>query len=75
VGRVLVGHIVRPARQDRGPHALRKTGRANTVQAGRELSRSGFGSVTFDLFFYFPNILKSLQIQKFVYDSFELENL
>jgi hypothetical protein len=39
VARVLVGHVARPARQGREPRALRKTGRANTVHAGRELGR------------------------------------
>jgi hypothetical protein len=36
------------------------------VQAGRELGHGGFGPVAFDLFFYFLNIFKSMQIQKFV---------
>jgi hypothetical protein len=39
---------------------------STTVQAGRELGRGGFNQVAFDLFFYFPNIFKFLQIQKFV---------
>jgi hypothetical protein len=34
-----------------------------------------FGPLAFDLFLYFLNIFKSLQIQKFVYDSFELGKL
>jgi hypothetical protein len=46
-------------------------GRADTVQLGR----GGFGPVTVELFFYFLNIFKSLQIQKMVYDSFELKKL
>jgi hypothetical protein len=46
-------------------------GQAHTVQLGRD----GFGPLAFDLFFYFSNIFKSLQIQKFVYDSFELGKL
>jgi hypothetical protein len=45
-------------------------GRAHAVQAGRagtvQLGCGGFGLVTVELFFYFLNILKSLQIQKFV---------
>jgi hypothetical protein len=54
-------------------------GRAHAVQAGRagtvQLGCGGFGLVTVELFFYFPNIFKSLQIEKFVYDSFELRKL
>jgi hypothetical protein len=42
-------------------HAV-QAGRVGTVQLGVR----GFGPVTVDLFFYFPNIFKSLQIQKFV---------
>jgi hypothetical protein len=45
--------------------------RASVAQAGRigtvQLGRGGFNLVAFDLFFfYFPNIFKSLQIQKIV---------
>jgi hypothetical protein len=39
------------------------------------LGYGGFGLLTVELFFYFPNIFKSLQIQKFVYDSFKLGKL
>jgi hypothetical protein len=46
---------------------LRGLGRANAVQAGRELScRWCFGPLAFELFLYFLIIFKSLQIQKFV---------
>jgi hypothetical protein len=45
-------------------------GRSGTVRVGCigavQLDRSGFGPVTANLFFYLPNIFKSLQIQKFV---------
>jgi hypothetical protein len=43
---------------------------ACTVQMGRVLmcnwAACGFGPVTVELFFYFPNIFKYLKIQKFV---------
>jgi hypothetical protein len=39
-----------------------QAGRAGTVQLGR----GGFSRVTANLFFYFLNIFKFLQIQKFV---------
>jgi hypothetical protein len=45
-------------------------GRAHAMEAGRadtkQLGCGGFGPMTVELFFYFLNILKSLQIQKFV---------
>jgi hypothetical protein len=41
------------------PRALRRAGLSWP-------GRGGFGRVTANLFFYFPNIFKSLQIQKFV---------
>jgi hypothetical protein len=45
--------------------------------AGRLRARLSLeiGPLAFDLFLYFLNIFKSLQIQKFVYDSFELRKL
>jgi hypothetical protein len=52
-------------------------GRIGTMRVGRtgtvQLGRGGFGPATVKLFFYFSNIFKSLQNQKFVYDSFELK--
>jgi hypothetical protein len=45
-------------------------GRVDTVHVGRVLMCNwavcGFGPVTVELFFYFPNIFKYLKIQKFV---------
>jgi hypothetical protein len=41
-------------------------GRANTVQAGREMGRKRIRPAGVELFFYFLNIFKSLQIQKIV---------
>jgi hypothetical protein len=60
MGRMLMGHCSTVC-----------VGRTGTVQ----LDRGGFGPVTANLFFYFPNMFKSLQIQKFVYDLFELGKL
>jgi hypothetical protein len=46
-----------------GPHALRKLGHANTVQAGHELGRKRIRPLAVELLFlYFLNIFKSLQI-------------
>jgi hypothetical protein len=46
------------------------TGRADAVDVGRALlynwAERGFGPVTVELVFYFPNIFKFLQIKKFV---------
>jgi hypothetical protein len=57
-------------------HAPRGQWAAGTAaQAGRELGRVGFGPVAFNLFSHFLNIFKSLQIQKFVEDSFDLGKL
>jgi hypothetical protein len=45
-------------------------GRVGTVRVRRagsvQLGHGGFGPATVDLFFYFSNIFKSLQIQKSV---------
>jgi hypothetical protein len=59
-----------------GPCNSVQTGRVGTVAVGCALlCHGGFGPVAFDLFFYLLNIFKSLQIKKFVYDSFELRKL
>jgi hypothetical protein len=56
-----------------------RLGRAHAVQAGRavtvQLSRARIQPSDSDLFFYFLNIFKFLQIQKFVLNSFELTKL
>jgi hypothetical protein len=49
-----------------GREAAQQWAAGTAVQAGHELGRWGFSPVAFELFFYFPNIFKSLQIQKFV---------
>jgi hypothetical protein len=53
---------MRPSRSRLGHAHTAQVGCAGTVQLGR----GGFGRATVELFFYFPNIFKSLQIQKFV---------
>jgi hypothetical protein len=45
-----------------GNTSVAQAGHISTVQLGR----GGFNPLAFNLFFYFPNIFKSLQIQKFV---------
>jgi hypothetical protein len=58
-------HTLRRPRPSRA-----RPGHAHVVQAGRtctvQLGRARIQSVTVELFFYFSNIFKSLQIQKFV---------
>jgi hypothetical protein len=49
-----------------GREAAQQWAAGTAVQAGRELGCRGFDPVAFELFFYFPNIFKLLQIQKFV---------
>jgi hypothetical protein len=61
----------RPSQARLGHARASQAGRAGTVQLGR----GGFSAVAFDLFLYFLNIFKSLKIQKFVQDSFELGKL
>jgi hypothetical protein len=53
-----------------------QAGRAGVAQAGHAGTMPlGRKRMAFVLFFYFLNIFKSLQIQNFVYDSFELRKL
>jgi hypothetical protein len=67
-GRVAVGHARAVC-----------MGRADAAGLGHEplciWAERGFGLEALKLVFYFLNIFNSLQIQKFVYDSFELRKL
>jgi hypothetical protein len=59
--------------------ATSPAGCTNHVAVGCTLlchwAASGFGPLDFELFLYFLNIFKFLQIEKFVYDLFELGKL
>jgi hypothetical protein len=49
-----------------GREAAQQWATGTAMQVGYELGRWGFSTVAFELFFYFLNIFKSLQIQIFM---------